>query len=197
MKNLLLSMKLEFPKALNHNLFHNSTLLWLMLRLYLITFNEIFVFLARGFWKNPGELLWSSVVFVVRCRSLFVVRCCRNATLSPHDFSERLKIWNFGNNKKVAPWCVDVQEKKKNEKKLFFWNFLYCCTSTNQDKTFLFLPNFHIFSRSEKSWGDKIALRQRTTTNDNEDNEWQRTTTNDNKRQRTTTTTNNKHHKRS
>ena len=28
-------------------------------------------------------------------------------------------------------------------------------------RNFLDLPKFHIFSRSEKSWGDKIALRQR------------------------------------
>ena len=72
--------------------------------------------LARGFWKNPDGLLWSSMVFVVVC--LFVV--CRNAILSPHDFSERLKIWNFGNNKKVSSWWVDVQQQRKFRKKTFF-----------------------------------------------------------------------------
>ena len=38
----------------------------------------------------------------------------------PHDFSERLKICNFDKNKKVAPRCVDVQEKKKIRKKVIF-----------------------------------------------------------------------------
>ena len=37
----------------------------------------------------------------------------------------------------------------------FFRNFLCCCTSTHRNETFLSLSNFHIFSRSEKSWGDK------------------------------------------
>ena len=63
---------------------------------------------------------------------------------------------------------------RKND---FFQNFLYCRTSTHRDETFLYLSKFHIFSRSEKSWGgDKIALRQR---------------------QQRTTTTNNEHHGRS
>ena len=38
----------------------------------------------------------------------------------PHDFSERLKIWNFGKNKKVFSQWVDVQQKK-NPKKVIFW----------------------------------------------------------------------------
>ena len=41
------------------------------------------------------------------------------------------------------------------QKNDFFRNFLICCTSTHRDETFLSLPNFHIFSRLEKSWGDK------------------------------------------
>ena len=100
---------------------HNAT------ALLIIGFNfiheEIYSILARGFWKIPGGLLWSSVVFVVRCSLLLivvVVRCCRNAILSPHDFSERLKIWNFGNNKKVASQWADVQQQRKFEKKLIF-----------------------------------------------------------------------------
>ena len=44
---------------------------------------------------------------------------------------------------------------------IFFLNFIFSCTSTHQDATFLFLSKFHIFSRSEKSWGDKITIRQR------------------------------------
>ena len=31
-------------------------------------------------------------------------------------------------------------------------NFIFSCTFTQRDKTFLFLLNFHIFNRSEKSW---------------------------------------------
>ena len=46
--------------------------------------------------------------FVVR--SSFVVRrWCNAFSLSPHDFSERLKIWNFDKNKKVLSRWVDVQ----------------------------------------------------------------------------------------
>ena len=65
--------------------------------------------LARGFWES-----WRGIMIV----NLVVRRCWCNAFfLSPHDFSERLKIWNFGNNKQVAPWCVEVQESKKKRKK--------------------------------------------------------------------------------
>ena len=41
------------------------------------------------------------------------------------------------------------------QKNDFFRNFLFCCTSTHRDETFLFLPKFPIFCRSEISWGDK------------------------------------------
>ena len=41
------------------------------------------------------------------------------------------------------------------QKNFFFRNFLFCYTSTHRDETFLFLSNFHIFSRSEKPWGEK------------------------------------------
>ena len=41
------------------------------------------------------------------------------------------------------------------QKNDFFRFFFFCCTSSRRDKTFLLLPKFHIFSRSEKSWGDK------------------------------------------
>ena len=57
------------------------------------------------------------------------------------------------------------------QKNVVFFHFLFCCTSTHRDETFLLLPKFHIFSCSEKSWGDKIVLRQQqrtTTTNNNE-----------------------------
>ena len=45
--------------------------------------------------------------------------------LSPHDFSERLKIWNFDENKKVLSRWVDVHRKNKIRKSHFFglWGF--------------------------------------------------------------------------
>ena len=52
--------------------------------------------------------------------------------------------------------------------------FFFSCTSTHQGATFLFLSKLHIFSRSEKSWGDKekhyIEQQQtnKQTTNDDE-----------------------------
>ena len=60
-------------------------------------------------------------------------------------------------------------DKNGCNEKLFFQNFLCCCTSTHRDETFLLLPKFHIFSRSEKSGGDKkkaLHQRRRTTTNE-------------------------------
>ena len=39
--------------------------------------------------------------------------------------------------------------------KMTFFGFFFCCTSSRRDETFLLLPKFHIFSRSEKSWGDQ------------------------------------------
>ena len=36
-----------------------------------------------------------------------------------------------------------------------FFIFRFCCTSTHQDEFFLILSKFHIFSRSENSWGNK------------------------------------------
>ena len=41
-------------------------------------------------------------------------------SLSPHDFSKRLKIRNFGKNKKVSSRWVDVQQKGKFQKSHFF-----------------------------------------------------------------------------
>ena len=85
--------------------------------------------LARGFWESWRGIM---IVHVVRRRrrssSSFVRRrsFVVDVTLfpcPPHDFSERLKIWNFDKIKKVAPRCVDVQEKKKIPKKN---NFLDC-----------------------------------------------------------------------
>ena len=40
--------------------------------------------------------------------------------LSPHDFSKRLKIWNFDKIKKVSSRRGNLQQKKKNWKKSFF-----------------------------------------------------------------------------
>ena len=36
--------------------------------------------------------------------------------------------------------------------------FCCCCASNHRDETFLFLSKFHIFSRLEKSWGNKKML---------------------------------------
>ena len=58
---------------------------------------------------------WWAIMIVRGVRSLFVVCflvCCNAFSLSPHDFSERLKIYNFGNNKKVSSRREDVQQKK-------------------------------------------------------------------------------------
>ena len=44
-----------------------------------------------------------------------------------------------------------------------------------QDETFLFLPNFHIFSRAEKSWGDQKKRYIERTTNERRTND-ERTT---------------------
>ena len=51
--------------------------------------------------------------------------------------------------------CSLAEKNARGRKNDFFRNFLFSCTSTHWDKTFLPLPNFHIFSRLEKSWGDK------------------------------------------
>jgi len=58
------------------------------------------------------------------------------------------------------------------KKMTFFRIFFFSCTSTHQGATFLFLLKLHIFSRSEKSWGDKEKryIEQRT-------NDERRTTT--------------------
>ena len=51
--------------------------------------------------------------------------------------------------------CSLTETNRQRPKNDFFKKFLCCCTSTHRDETFLFLPKFHIFSRLEKSWGDK------------------------------------------
>ena len=43
-------------------------------------------------------------------------------------------------------------------------------------QNFLLLPKLHIFSRSEKSWGDKEKALHRTTTNNDERRTNERTT---------------------
>ena len=62
---------------------------------------------------------------------------------------------------------------RRRPKKWFFFGFFFLsCTSTHWGTTFLFLLRFHIFSRSEKSWGQgkKLYIEQRRT------NERRRTT---------------------
>ena len=65
--------------------------------------------------------------------------------------------------KLIINYYKKIARGKKND---FFRNFLFCCTSTNRDETFLFLSNFHIFSRSEKSWGDQKKRYIERRTND-------------------------------
>ena len=60
------------------------------------------------------------------------------------------------------------------KKMTFFRIFFFSCTFTHRGATFLFLSKFHIFSRSEKSWGDKEKALHRTNerrTNDERTNE--------------------------
>ena len=52
-----------------------------------------------------------------------------------------------------------------------FFRIFFCCTSTHQCATFLFLPKFHIFSRSEKSWEDQ-KKRYIERTNDKRRTTW-------------------------
>ena len=47
----------------------------------------------------------------------------------------------------------------------FFGYFFFCCTSPRRGETFLLLLKFHIFSRSEKSWGARKIVTPTTTTN--------------------------------
>ena len=56
-----------------------------------------------------------------------------------------------------------VKMTPQAKKMTFFRIFFFCCTSSRRDETFLLLPKFHIFSRSEKSWGDKEKALHRTT----------------------------------
>ena len=62
------------------------------------------------------------------------------------------------------------------KKMTFFRIFFLSCTSTHQGATFLFLSKFHIFSRSEKSWGDKE--KSVTSTNEQRRRTNERRTTN-------------------
>ena len=63
-----------------------------------------------------------------------------------------------------GPLFVNRKKSPKAEK-LAFFDFFCCFTTTHWDETFLFLPKFHIFSRLEKSCGDKqnFNFRLKTT----------------------------------
>ena len=65
---------------------------------------------------------------------------------------------------------LKTQKTAYGPKKLLFSDFYFSCTSTHRGATFLFLSKFHIFSRSEKSWGDKEKryIERRRSTNDDE-----------------------------
>ena len=97
--------------------------------------------------------------FVVVRRRLSFVRWCNAFFLSPHDFSERLKIWNFGKDKKVSSRWVDVQQKENFEKVIF----LACVVVFSRKLTFC-LPPPHDFSKRLKIWNfgkDKKVSSQR------------------------------------
>ena len=67
-----------------------------------------------------------------------------------HIFSHLEKSW--GGQTKLQ---FSTKNDATGQKKWLFLEFFFCCTSSRRDETFLFLPKFHIFSRLEKSWGDK------------------------------------------
>ena len=95
-----------------------------------------------------------------------------------HIFTSRRNFFVFT---KVAYLLRHFSAKQltKGRTNKFFRIFSCCSTSSRRDETFLFLPKFHIFSRSEKSGGDKEkALHQRRTNDEWTTNDEQRTTTN-------------------
>ena len=66
-----------------------------------------------------------------------------------HVFNHSEKSW--GGDKKNVNFRLKMTQQA--EQITFFGFFFFCCTSSRRDETFLLLPKFHIFSRSEKSWG--------------------------------------------
>ena len=91
-----------------------------------------------------------------------------------HIFSRSEKSWG---DKEYENFRLKWRRRPKND---FFSDFFFSCTSTHQGATFLFLSKFHIFSRSEKSWGDKekryIEQQQQRRTNDERRTNERRTT---------------------
>ena len=89
--------------------------------------------------------------------------------LSRQNFFVFIKISYLQRFREIMGGTIKRQFLARNDaagqKNDFFRNFLFCCTSTYRDETFLFLSKFHIFSRSEKSWGDKqnVNFRLKTT----------------------------------
>ena len=95
-----------------------------------------------------------------------------------HIFSRLEKSWGGQRIRKFS-----AKMTPQGKKMTFFWIYFFCCTSSRRDETFLFLPKFHIFSRSEKSWGDKEkALHQRTNERTNDERRTNERTTNDERR---------------
>ena len=77
---------------------------------------KLFIVLLSGlFTFTPSSFV--SISFV---SPRILIRWCNAFSLPPPDFSERLKIWNFGKDKKVSSRRGDVQQKKKIRKKSFF-----------------------------------------------------------------------------
>ena len=60
-----------------------------------------------------------------------------------------------------GPLFVNRKKIARGRKNDLFRNFLCYGTSTHRNETFLFLSNFHIFSRSEKSWGGQTNVNFR------------------------------------
>ena len=76
--------------------------------------------LDRGFWKNPDRVLWSSVVFVVRCCSLLFVVVGVVKLLFPPMIS--LNGWRYEILVMTKKFRLDVEMcyRKKNPKKVIF-----------------------------------------------------------------------------
>ena len=84
---------------------------------------------------------------------------------------------NHGGDKKNVNFRLKMTPQAK--KMTFFGIFFFCCTSSRRDETFLLLPKFHIFSCSEKSWGDqkKRYIEQQRTNDERTMNDERRRTT--------------------
>ena len=118
----------------------------------------------KSFFRPLGRFSYH-LVYAVDCAGFLLPKL--------HIFSRSEKSWG---DKQNVNFRLKMTPQAK--KMTFFGFFFFCCTSSRRDETFLLLPKFHIFSRSEKSWGDQkkryINNERRRRTND--DDERRRTT---------------------